>query len=384
MPVVVVTGARQTGKSTLVQNLKETGRRQFYTLDDFDILAKAQKQPMSLLDQSTPITIDEVQLQPELLKYIKQIVDKKRTPGQFLLTGSANLLLMKQVSESLAGRAGYLILRPLTCRETFKLGPSLWGELLKNPDQQWLELLKNQTLPEQDWRLLTLKGGLPVPRLHLKNRIQRDVWFDGYIRTYLERDLQNLSTIAFLPDFRRLMRLLSIRVGQIANQNELSRSVGLSQPTTHRYINLLEMSYMLTRLPAYTVKKSKRLIKSPKFYWADTGLGLHLSQEKPQGKHLENWILNDLLSWRDASLTRADLFYWRTTGGLGVDFVIETTDGLLPVEVKTSTKVRFKDTLNLQAFRNQYSQSRSGLLLYAGSELSWITPDVLAVPWWLI
>ena len=202
------------------------------------------------------------------------------------------------------------------------------------------------------------------------------------MRTYLERDLRSLFTISSLVDFWRLMRLTCLYIGQIVNQSELGRGVSLKQATTHRYLNILEISYMLTRLPAYTTKRNKRLVKSSKFYWGDVGLALYLSQAKPNGFHLENIILNNLLSWRDASLEQADIFYWRTVNGQEVDFVIETTDSLLPLEVKATTRPSFKDTLNLQLFMREYKQAERGLLLHAGKDLEWITSNILAVPWW--
>ena len=161
---------------------------------------------------------------------------------------------------------------------------------------------------------------------------ERAIWFDGYVRTYVERDLQALSSISALPDFRRLMQAAALRVGQILNQTQLGRDVALPQPTAHRYLNLLETSYMLVRLPAYAMNRTKRIIKSPKLYWTDTGLALHLGGEtEPRGAHLENLVLQDLLAWRDSRLERASLLYWRTTVDEEIDFVIETTGRLLPI-----------------------------------------------------
>ena len=156
------------------------------------------------------------------------------------------------------------------------------------------------------------------------------------MRTYLERDLQDLATISSLPDFRRLMQSASLRLGQLLNQTELGRDVALPQPTVHRWLNLLETSYMLVRLTAYAVNSTKRLIKAPKLYWGDTGIALHLAGSEPQGSHLENLVLQDLLVWRDARVARAELGYWRTTIGEEVDFVIEAGNKLLPIEEKAT------------------------------------------------
>jgi predicted AAA+ superfamily ATPase len=212
------------------------------------------------------------------------------------------------------------------------------------------------------------------------------VWFEGYVRTYLERDLQDISTIAALPDFRRLMRAACLRLGQLVNQTELGRDVALPQPTVHRYLNLLETAYLLVRVPAYAVNRTKRLIKTPKLYWADAGLALHLAGDAaPSGAHLENLVLHDLMCWRDARTERAELLYWRTAAGEEVDFVIETGGRLLPVEVKATARPRIKDAAHLHSFRSEYgSRARAGLLLHTGSTTEWLTSDVLAAPWWRV
>ena len=386
MPAVVVTGARQTGKSTLAQELTQ-GDRRFFTLDDLDVLDAARRDPEAILGGSQPVTIDEVQREPDLLHAVKRSIDRQRRPGRFLLTGSANLLLMHRVSESLAGRASYLTLWPMTRREQRGLGRGgLWEELLEARDEDWPDLVAAHPAQPEDWRLLALRGGFPSPALHLESQRDRAVWFDGYVRTYLERDLQALSSISALPDFRRLMRAACLRMGQLVNQAELGRDVALPQPTVHRYLNLLETSYLLVRLPAYPVNRTKRLIKSPKVYWGDTGVALHLTQEaEPRGAHLENLVLHDLLTWRDTRLDRAEVFYWRTTIGEEVDFVIEAGDHLLPIEVKATTRPRLRDIAHLRTFRAEYGErARAGILLHHGEMLDWIAPDVLAAPWWTV
>ena len=238
---------------------------------------------------------------------VERAIDRNRSAGRFLLTGSANLLLMRQVSQSLAGpfrRARHLVRR-------------------------------------------------------------------GYVCTDLERDLQDLATISSLPDFRRLMQAACLRLGQLLNQTELGRDVALPQPTVHRWLNLLETSYLLVRLPAYAVNRTKRLIKAPKLFWGDTGIALHLAGSEPQGSHLENLVLHDLLAWRDARVARAELGYWRTTIGEEVDVVIEAGGKLLPIEVKASASPRLADCAHLPSF-------------HTGSSVEWLTPDVLAAPWWRV
>jgi predicted AAA+ superfamily ATPase len=233
---------------------------------------------------------------------------------------------------------------------------------------------------------LAQRGGFPTPAVEMTAPGPRSIWFDGYVRTYLERDLQDLAAISALPDFRRLMRAACLRLGQLVNQTELGRDVGLPQATVHRWLNLLETSYLLVRLPAYAVNRTRRLIKAPKIYWGDTGVALHLADgAEPDGAHLENLVLHDLLAWRDARIERAELGYWRTVNGAEVDFVIETGGKLLPIEVKAATRPRLADAAHVRTFRSEYGKkARAGLLLHSGRALEWIAPDVLAAPWWKV
>jgi uncharacterized protein len=385
MPAVVLTGARQTGKSTLVEHLVP-GERLYRSLDDFDVRDAARRDPEALLGGNDPLTLDEVQREPGLMSAVKRAIDRDRRPGHFLLTGSANLLLMRQVSESLAGRASYLTLWPMTRREQLGLARAgRWDDLLATSDDRWRDLFAAGDESEEDWKALALRGGFPTPALNLAATADRAIWFDGYVRTYLERDLQDLASITALPDFRRLMRAACLRLGQLLNQTELSRDVGLPQPTVHRWLNLLETSYLLVRLPAFAVNRTKRLVKSPRIYWGDTGVALHLGATVPEGAHLENLVLHDLLAWRDARIERVELTYWRTTNGEEVDFVIEAGGKLLPVEVKATSRPRLGDCSHLRTFRQEYGdKARAGILLHTGRTVEWLTPDVLAVPWWRV
>ena len=387
MPAVVLTGARQTGKSTLAQQLTPGSRRRFLSLDDLDVADAAKRDPEALLGGVRPVTLDEVQRVPDLLHAVKRAIDRERRPGRFLLTGSANLLLMHRISESLAGRASYVTLWPMTQREQRSLGRGgVWEELLETRDEEWLDLVAAQPGEPEDWRETARRGGFPLPTLQLATHHDREIWFDGYVRTYLERDLRNLSAISSLPDFRRLMRAACLRVGQLVNQTELGRDAALPQPTVSRYLNLLETSYLLVRLPAYAVNRTKRLIKSPKLYWGDTGVALHLAREaEPSGACLENLVLHDILAWRDSRLDRAEVLYWRTAVGEEVDFVIEAGNRLLPIEVKATGRPRLRDAAHLRAFRAEYGNAaRAGLLLHTGAAVEWLAPDVLAAPWWRV
>lgn len=383
-PVVVVSGARQTGKSTLVEALP--GRR-YMTLDDLDTLERAQREPDALLTGDRPITIDEIQRAPQLLHAIKRAVDKRRSAGRFVLTGSADLRLMKAVSESLAGRVVHLGLRPMTHGELLgEARAGVWNELLASKDEDWPALISARRSKRADWRTLARIGGYPTVAHELDDDGARMQWFAGYAQTYLERDLREVSAVASLVDFRRLMRAACLRLGNVVNQTELGRDVGLPQPTIRRHLGLLELSYQLVSLASFAVNRTKRLIKSPKLYWGDTGLAMFLAGEtEPRGAHLENLVLADLLAWAGAEVDAPSVLFWRTTTGEEVDFVIESRRAVLPIEVKSSARVKLDDARGLLAFHGEHGRrSRAGLLLHEGSQIEWLTDRVLAAPWWSV
>jgi predicted AAA+ superfamily ATPase len=222
--------------------------------------------------------------------------------------------------------------------------------------------------------------------LSLPDDAARAIWFEAYARTYLERDLRALASIAALSDFRRTMRATALRLGQVLNQSDLGRDVGVPQPTVHRWLNLLEASYLIVRVPAFASNRTTRLIKSAKLHWADVGLALHLAGvDEPGGEHLENVVLHDLLVWRDARAHRAEIHHWRTTDGREVDLIVEADGQLMPIEVKSTPRPRLRDADGLHAFRAAHpDRCRAGLLLHDGDRGEWLSAHVLAVPWWWV
>ncbi len=387
--VVVLLGARQTGKTTLLRSMPLLAGRPYLTLDDFDLRTQAESDPEAVVSRAPALVLDEVHRSRDLLIAVKRAVDgdPSRTPGRFILTGSANLLMLKKIRETLAGRAVYVTLRPLTRRERWGLGRAgAWSELMASPFPSWRETLDAHGGPAEEWTTAARLGGLPVPAYLLSRDDERAVWFSGYVQTYLERDLQAVRSVENLVDFRRLMRAACLRTGGIVNQTDLGRDVGISQPQVHRFLNLLEASYQLVRLAPFSVNRTRRLIKAPKLYWSDTALALHLSGETAQrGAHLENLVLADLLAWRDLQSSNREVLYWRTASGAEVDFVIETPKRVLPMEVKASARVHPGDARGLEAFLDEYPDlTDGGLLLYTGSETFPLTARILAVPWWRV
>ena len=387
-PVVVVMGARQTGKSTLVRSEPSTADHLYLTLDDPDVRERARLAPDDLVRTAPRLTLDEVQREPDLLLAVKRAVDKDRPRrnGRFVLTGSANLLLMQRVSESLAGRATYVNLWPLARRERLGYGtPGIWSALMSAPTPDWPDIADSQDDAPAEWRASVRESGYPTPALELDDQDARALWFDGYVRTYLERDLQVLSVVSDLVDFRRLMRAAGHRLGGLVNQAEIARDTRIPRATVQRHLNLLETSFQTIRLPAYSVNRTKRLIKGPKLYWSDPALALSLAgADDLTGAHLENLVLLDLLVWRDGQAPAPEVFYWRTTTDREVDFVIEANDRLLAIEVKAGP-ARYADTTGLRLFRAEYADRfAGGLLLHGGAETQWMSDGILAAPWWRI
>jgi len=382
-PVTVITGARQTGKSTLLRNEPPFRDWRYLTLDDFDVLAAARNDPESLWAGAEAIVLDEVQKAPGVLSAVKVAVD--RNPSRrFALSGSANLLLMQAVSETLAGRAAYHQLGPMTLGE-MRGAPAprgLLGSLLVRElpaegsvrGEDPLPYIARGMMP----RFLTLDGSL-VP-----------AWWEGYVATYLERDLRQLSQIESLPDFRRLMEVLALRQGQLLNRSEAARDAGLSQATAYRYVSLLETSELLSLLPAFAVNRTKRLIKSPRAFWFDSGLASFLqghysaesvTRSREVGAGFEALVLQHLRALAGLMIPRPRVHYWRTTAGQEVDLVIEHGRSLVAIEVKAAENVRFADADALRAFMAEYPETAAGVVVYTGNAVRMLGERLVAVPW---
>ena len=251
---------------------------------------------------------------------------------------------------------------------------------------EWIDLIGSRSSVSTDWRDEARRGGYPTPAVELQGDDARALWFDGYLRTYLERDLQTMTSIGNLVDFRRLMRAACIRLGSVVNQAELGRDTRIPRATVQRYLSLLEISFQLIRLEPYAVNRTKRLIRSPKLYWSDPALALWLSGSgTATGAHLEALVLADLLVWRDSRTPAPEVLFWRTTTDLEVDFVIESGERLLPIEVKAAANPGYSDTRGLRAFREEYPERfTGGLLLHGGDRTQWMSNRILAVPWWRV
>lgn len=380
MPVVVLSGMRQTGKSTLLLNQLQLQNRKYLSFDDFNTLEAARRNPEDLISGEKPITIDEAQKNPDILNVIKREVDKNRKPGRFLLSGSANFLLLKSIAESLAGRAVYLTLYPFTRREIHGI---------KEETPTILHFIKKRIFPERSIKPISwqeiMKGGMPPVCLgEVKNP---DVWFRGYEQTYLERDIRTLNQVADLVSFRRLLQLTALRNAQVLKQSELARDAKLNAMTTSRYLSLLETSFILWRMPPYLGNRSSRLIKSPKLYLSDTGLASYLAgvrdsdvNESMRGALLENYVAQNLEGIFSAHCPNAKIGYWNIQGRYEVDFIIELGNETFAIEVKNSSRWTENDLTGLKAYLNNSKNCRAAILAYNGQEVLKLEDKIWAVP----
>jgi predicted AAA+ superfamily ATPase len=382
--VVVLTGARQVGKSTLLRHESPYTDWRYASLDDYDVLEQAERNPAALWVGTQQIILDEVQKAPKLLSAVKQAVDQKPSRIRFVLSGSANLLLMHRVSESLAGRALYLTLTPMTL-----------GEERERSTPSWLVRLLEGKLPEEASKVaedpipLMLRGFLP-PLIRLQEAMSFVRWWEGYVATYLERDLRQLSQVESLPDFRRVMEALALRSGQVLNQTEVTRDTAVSQPTIHRYLNLLETTCLLERVPAFASSRTTRLIKSPKVYWLDPGLASYLAgyhdidslrSSREVGSIFECLILLHLKALAQLLTPRARIYCWRTVIGREVDFVVEQGRKILAIEAKLTTAPRYGDAENLRKFLREYPEAKAGIIVHAGGDIKYLEERIIALPW---
>lgn len=392
-PVVLLNGARQTGKSTLVQLLSASNGCRYMTMDDRVVLAAAKADPTGFIaGLNGPVILDEVQRAPEIFLPIKAAVDRDRKPGRFLLTGSANVLLLPRIADSLAGRMEVLSLWPLSSAEMS--GSPFFNRvdwLFDGDIQAW-------NVPACDRERLTmalLNGGFPEAVSRGSPR-RRAAWFESYLQAILQRDVRDLANVEQLTEIPNLLQLLAARSASLLNFAEISRSSRISQTTLKRYFTLLETLFLIVRLPSWERNPGKRMVKAPKVFLPDCGLLAHLmglSQDSLDaetglpGGLVETFVLGELLKHLAFSENGLTLFHYRTQTNIEVDFILENRLGKLTgIEVKASGSVEGKDFKGLRHLKETEPQAfQRGIVLYAGREVVAFDVDLFAVPlsmWW--
>jgi predicted AAA+ superfamily ATPase len=387
-PVVFIQGARQTGKSTMARMLRDQGHAARYvTLDDAVTLASARGDPQGFVSAlEGPVVLDEVQRAPELALAIKVAVDGDRRPGRFLLTGSANVLLLPRLAESLVGRI-----------EIHTLWPFSQGELGRRAegfvDAVFAARPPSSAGKGEAWSMLVgrlVKGGYP-PALRRRTSTGRHNWFGSYVTTLLQRDVRDIANVRDLSDLPRLLRLVASRAGSLVDYADLARGLAIPQTTLKRYMGLLEATFLVQTLPAWSVNIGKRLVKSPKVLISDTGLLTHLlgvdasrlrADPTLGGAVLENFVAMELLKQRGWSKLQPSLLHFRAYTGEEVDIVLEDRAGrVVGIEVKASATVTAAHFRGLRLLADAAGkQFVRGIVLYTGDQTVPFGSGLYAMP----
>ncbi len=386
-PAILVTGARQTGKTTLLRNEFQDSHR-YVSLEPPHVRLRAAEYPVAFLrEHPPPLILDEIQYVPELLAYIKDQIDQDRSPGRWLLTGSQTFGLMKGVSQTLAGRVAVLQLLPLSAAET-----------AGGPDPDSVDALLHKVFGDAspagagapidlaDW---LLRGGYPEPRLN--PRVDRSLWFGSYVQTYL-RDVRDFAHVGDLGAFTRFLTLVAARTGTIVNLAELGAEAGITGPTARRWLSVLEASGIVCLLQPFHRSFGRRIRKSPKLYMLDPGLatylmGLHTPEAALQsafaGPLVETAVVSEWIKAFRHMGERPALYYWRSGSGLEVDLIIERGGHLYAVEVKATATPVPSHADRLSRWLGLAGDSARGVVACNIERPCTLRPGIRAVPWHL-
>ncbi len=404
-PVVGITGARQTGKTTLCQFLlpeylkKEVS---YFTFDDPDERLRFSRSAVTILeDIKEPVVIlDEIQKNPDVFDPLKYIVDRERQKPalkrkKFIITGSSHLMLLRGIKETLAGRIILINLYPFSFSETASSLESahFLTELLKKKKINKRETQKIDLLSSEEKRNLTklrdnhlMWGGFP-PVWNVKKIEDRIEWLKNYRKTYLERDIYDAGGVADIGNFLLAQKILCLRTGSILSYSEVAKEVQVAVNTIKRYVYILNVTFNCFLLQPFYKHAGKRLVKSPKIYFTDTGLCRSVAGEEgiSKGKIYETWVFTELLKWKELQTPEPEIYYYRTASGVEVDFIIRHNKFLLPVEAKAGRVVDHRDAKHIEKFMNDYRPNAPvGLIIYSGSEIVEVRKNIYAVPDWYV
>jgi len=397
--VILVTGARQVGKTTLLEHVFPGAK--VITFDPLeDVLLARQDPEFFFRSQPKHIILDEIQYAPELLPTLKRVVDKDPGYGQYFLTGSHNLSLLKSVSESLAGRVGIIDLVSMT---TYELTDRVSFDEQNEPKETWWidhylsdpEGLSQKVVGTslQSPILAMWRGGLPGG-LHIPDR-DLGRYFASYAQTYVQRDIRAMGLVNNVTEFTKFVKLVAAATGKEVNKAEFGRSVGVDARTAGAWLSILQQTYQWYELLPFTTNNlSKKIISTRvKGFFSDTGFACHLlrimesqalSDHDIRGHMFETLVINTIRTLLKAGGDKADMFYWRTKGGAEVDLVLQCNGALYPIEIKCKATIAGTDLSGLRAFRETYGETmnvKPAVIVYAGTDCVWVDKDTIAVPW---
>ena len=388
-PVVSVLGARQVGKSTLIRNVFGD-RVKTVVFDPVKDVGQARHDPDLFLDHNPPpLFLDEVQYAPELLAALKRRVDERGTPGQYILSGSQNLSVVKNISESLAGRVGILHLGSMTFSELTEtvMTPCFLEGWLKGEVR---EVVKPVHLA---WYETVWQGGYPgllkLPK-HLYS-----TFFDSYVQTYIERDIRTVAAVGDLQLFGRFFALLSAMSSCEVNPTQIGRELGIDRKTARHWIAIAEATYQWVEIPAFSRNSIKRTSGKHKGYMTDTGLICHhqripsfdlIPNHPLQGRLIETWVVMEFIKRIQSWNAQPGFYHYRSHQGAEVDLILEWGGKLFPVEIKCSSNPTRRNGSGINAFRKTFPMENieKGLIVCAVEKPMWLADNLLAIPWWCL
>ena len=370
-PSVLLSGARQVGKSTLCLSLE----RDYRVFDNLTEREAALNDPAGYIDTlPKPIVLDEIQKVPEVLEGIKLNIDKERINGTFLLTGSANVLDMKKAKETLAGRIIEIPMWPLSQKELhFKADENIIDLLFT----QGIEKLKSVMMTYIELLTAIVNGGYPEI-MKINSERGRSLWFNAYISTYVERDIRDVGELRDISAFIRFFNIIAPRSCGLVNKSDLASDSNLSEPTVNNYLSMLEMIYQISLLQPYSSNVSKRFIKSSKLFMTDSGLFCHLlnihsaetlinSQYK--GNVVETFVYSELLKHIGYSHVQPQIYHYRTNDKKEIDFIVEKAGKIFAIEVKSSQNIKKDAFKHIIDFQEKSSSEVVGIVFYAGNSI---------------
>ena len=402
--IVALTGARQTGKTTLCETQLPELLQLPYTyisFDDPDERLRFQKSAVSILESiTTPLVVlDEVQKISDLFDPLKLVTDREaRKPAPqrktFILTGSSQLLMMKSIRETLAGRVALHHLYPFSLHELTGGGEQpLLSRIWRDQSVSLSDLERLQLAPLQKLRDLRAVrdcsqrwGGYP-PVWQRQSDVERLTWLKDYRKTYLERDISDVGSVSNINTFALAQKLLCARTANTLSVSDVARDLGVAVNTVKRYLELLTMSFQSVLLQPWHENAGKRLIKRPKIYFPDVGLNRAIlgDMTNDRGSAYESWFLSELLKWKQLQPVEPELYFYRTAAGMEVDFLLAGERGIIPVECKSSTHVTAADGRSVETFLSEHPKAgQIGLVVYSGDEMTEIRKGVWAVPDWYL